>query len=92
MNLLLVGAGGHAKAIREALAAAGDTVTAYVDPKPAEWLEVQHFVDDAAADAYDEKAGMVVGIGGIDPAGLHRRLAVLDRYLDAGREIGRAHV
>ncbi len=85
MNLLLVGAGGHAKAVCEAIAAAGDTVTAYADPNSAEWLDARQIADDATADAFDGQAGIVVGIGGIDPAGLRRRLAVLDRYLDAGR-------
>ncbi len=85
MNFLLIGAGGHTKAVREAVAAAGDIVTAYVDPRPAAWLEVHHIADDATAYAYDETAGIVIGIGGVDPAALRRRLAVLDRYLGAGR-------
>lgn len=91
MNLLLVGAGGHAKAVCEAIAAAGDRVTAYADPNPAAWLDAQHIADDAAVDDYDENAGMVIGIGGIDPSGLRRRLAVLDRYLGAGRAAPPVH-
>jgi sugar O-acyltransferase (sialic acid O-acetyltransferase NeuD family) len=85
MNLLLVGAGGHAKAVCEAIAAAGDSVVAYADPNPAPWMEAAHIVDDAGADAFDAAAGMVVGIGGIDPDGLRRRLGVLERFLETGR-------
>ena len=85
MNVLLIGAGGHAKAVCEAIAAGGDSVTAYADPNAAAWLDVRHIPDDAAADSYDDEAAIAIGIGGIEPAGLRCRLGVLDRYLDTGR-------
>ena len=85
MNVLLIGAGGYAKAVCEAIVAAGDSVTAYADPNAAAWLAVPHIADDATADSYDVTAGIAIGLGGIDPAGLRRRLGVLDRYLDTGR-------
>lgn len=40
MNVLLIGAGGYAKAVCEAIVAAGDSVTAYADPNAAAWLAV----------------------------------------------------
>ena len=85
MNVLLVGAGGHAKAVREAVVAAGDEVSAYADPRPAGWLAAHHYPDDQAADQEDPDTAVVIGIGGVTPENLRARLRVLDRYLEKGR-------
>ena len=81
---ILIGAGGHAKALVETLRASGQSVSAYVDPKPAAWLQSRHFSDDADVEPSD--GNIALGIGGVDPAGLHRRLGLLDRYLQRGFE------
>lgn len=85
MNVLLVGAGGHAKAVHEAVVAAGDTVSAYADPRPAGWLAAHHYPDDPAADREAPDTAVVIGIGGVTPRDLRARLRVLDRYLEKGR-------
>ena len=86
MNLVLIGAGGHAKAVCEAIAAAGDTVAAYADPRPAEWLRAAHYADDADADGLDADVAVAIGMGGVTAAALGKRLRVLDRFIEAGRQ------
>lgn len=79
MNVVLVGAGGHAKAVCEAIRANDGTIAAYVSPSAADWLDARHIADDAAAQP--EWGNAVLGIGGVEPVALTRRLALLDRYL-----------
>ena len=85
MNVLLVGAGGHAKAVYEAVVAAGDSVTAYADVRPAGWLATHRCLDDQAADREEPDTAVVIGIGGVTPEGLRARLVVLDRHVQRGR-------
>ena len=85
MNVLLVGAGGHAKAVYEAVVAAGDSVTAYADERPAGWLATHRCLDDRAADREEPDTAVVLGIGGVTPESLRARLVVLDRYVRKGR-------
>lgn len=85
VNVLLVGAGGHAKAVYEAVVATGDSVTAYADVRPAGWLAARHWVDDQAADREEPNTLVVIGIGGATPESLRSRLAVLERYVQKGR-------
>ena len=49
MKLLLAGAGGHAKAICEALRASALSLAGYVDPTPADWLDEPRFASDQEA-------------------------------------------
>jgi sugar O-acyltransferase (sialic acid O-acetyltransferase NeuD family) len=81
--MLLVGAGGHAKAVVECLAAADSAPTAYVDPQTRAWLRAKHYADDdevgAGANRY-----FVLGLGGITPQALRRRLELFDRYVARG--------
>lgn len=85
MNFVLIGAGGHAKAICDAIAASGDAVSAYADPRAATWLDVDHYEDDAETDRLDADLAVAIGIGGVTTDALGARLAVLDRFIDAGR-------
>jgi len=83
--VLLVGAGGHAKTLRDSLEAGGYRIQAYVDPLPCTWLgEARHFTsDDIAIEALQSVANhmhVVLGLGGIDTAAIQRRLAVATRY------------
>jgi sugar O-acyltransferase (sialic acid O-acetyltransferase NeuD family) len=82
MNVVLAGAGGHAKGVVEALELSGRTVAIYIDPKPADWLEAEHRIADDMVAPGD--GALVVGLGGVSPDGLRRRLALLDRYLRRG--------
>ena len=85
MNFVLIGAGGHAKAICDAIATSGDAVAAYADPRPAAWLDVNHLDDDSEVRDLDSDTAVVIGIGGVTSDELGARLRVLDRLIDAGR-------
>lgn len=82
MACLLIGAGGHAKAVAEAAVATLGGITAYVDPHPADWLTAVHI----GADSEIMASGMpvVIGVGGVTAVQLARRLALLDTYLGRG--------
>jgi sugar O-acyltransferase (sialic acid O-acetyltransferase NeuD family) len=79
VSLLLVGAGGHARAVAEVLAAGNSPVDAYVDPRPSNWLKARHLRSDAEAEALDAQ-GYVIGIGGMTPEQLSNRLALFRTY------------
>ena len=82
---LLIGAGGHAKALVEGLIASGHRVAAYVDSRPADWLtEVERFACDAEAMTFDGRVAM--GLGGQTPDQLATRLELLERYMANGAE------
>lgn len=89
-DLLLVGAGGHAVGVVEAAAHCGWTVVGYVDRTTAPWLEhdgkpVRYPQDEIALrDLASRDLAVAMGLGGIEPAHLDRRLALFDRYRDAG--------
>ena len=85
MKFVLVGAGGRSKVLVESIYASGGRIAAYVDREPADWLEAPQFTDD---DPKKAPAGsIVIGIGAVNPKSLRRRLALLDSYLAAGRDL-----
>jgi sugar O-acyltransferase (sialic acid O-acetyltransferase NeuD family) len=83
MSMLLVGAGGHAKAVVEALAAAKCPVDTYVDPRPSNWLQVRHLGSDTEAEALLAD-NFVLGVGGISPQDLVRRHGLYRVYRERG--------
>lgn len=89
-DIILVGAGGHAAGVAEAATLAGWRITAYVDRHRADWLDrlgsPQWFKsdEDALAAFKAGNASVVIGVGGIDPAGLAVRIGLLERYQSAG--------
>lgn len=84
MGLVLVGAGGHAKALVEALAAQGLAVGAYVDGTECAWLPgVRRYASDDASEDHPAD-GFVLGIGAVNPDGLARRLELYSRYAARG--------
>lgn len=83
MSLLLVGAGGHARAIAEILVAEKDPVESYVDPRPCEWLKARHLRTDDETEALP-KQGFVLGVGGTTPDQLSKRLVLFRRYREKG--------
>lgn len=84
MKLLLAGAGGHGRVVCDTLRAAGFDVAAYADPQPSAWLDAPHCDDEAAA-ALPAEIGVALGLGGVSPTRLRARLALLTRFLAAGR-------
>lgn len=81
--VLLVGAGGHAKAIVEALG--GDMIAAYVDGETVPWLKAEHIGGDDLALRSPQPPEFVMGFGGVSPKALRHRLSLFERYLAAGR-------
>lgn len=82
MACILIGAGGHAKAVAEAAAASIGEIVAYVDPRASDWLGAARLAADT-----DVKANgipIVIGMGGITAAQLQARLALLESYLGRG--------
>jgi sugar O-acyltransferase (sialic acid O-acetyltransferase NeuD family) len=79
---LLIGAGGHAKAVVEAGRASFGDPTAYVDPNPADWLAVAQIRSDL--DVKESNLPVIIGVGGVCTAELVKRLELLDEYLARG--------
>lgn len=79
MKLLLVGAGGHARTIAATAADNGHILIAYVARTESSWLVLPRYTDDDDAAAL-ECDGFVLGLGGVDPGRLQRRLALFRRY------------
>lgn len=92
MRVLLIGAGGHAKAVVEAIRGRGGSVEAYVDPRPAAWLEARRIEADDAVEPGPTRppkrgggqVAVVIGLGGVTAQALVTRLALFDSYLARG--------
>jgi sugar O-acyltransferase (sialic acid O-acetyltransferase NeuD family) len=82
MMVLLIGAGGHAKAIVEALVARGHEIVAYVDEREAPWLDVPRLSSEIEWRRPD--TAIVLGFGALAPKQLRRRLGVLDAMIERG--------
>jgi len=83
--LMLLGAGGHAKAIAELLAAQGRPVTHYHALAPCDWLGDCTFIEnESEALAWIPGQDFVLGLGGVAPEHLRKRLSLLHRFRDAG--------
>jgi sugar O-acyltransferase (sialic acid O-acetyltransferase NeuD family) len=84
---LLVGSGGHAAGVREILLNAENTIAASVDPIEPPNACGMHFLSDDDAIKYFEcrhRPVLGVGIGGVRPDSLEKRLSILQKYLSAG--------
>ena len=78
MNLLLIGAGGHARPVEEAARDNGHAVTACAAKERPDWLDAPVFGDD---DLLPETiSGFAMGLGGTNPESLRRRLDLFRRY------------
>lgn len=84
VKVVLIGAGGHAKAIVEAIRGAGGAIVAYVDPREAAWLSAKQIAEQGLSSAMEAGAKLVMGIGGVEPGGLAKRLALVDTYRSTG--------
>lgn len=81
--MLLIGAGGHARAVVEILNVTNRKVSAYVDPVCADWIACRQITSDETAIS-EGPAAAVLGIGGTGPQALQRRLDIMRRYADHG--------
>lgn len=78
MKLLLVGAGGHARSVAEAAADNGHEIVACAAKERPDWLEALMIADDDPLPG--SISGFVMGLGGVDPAGLLRRLELFRHF------------
>lgn len=81
---MLVGAGGHAKAIAETIFDNGGVLDRYVDPKAASWLTATHIECDNEVSEDQDDIRLAIGLGGVTPEGLVRRLEIFDQYRKHG--------
>jgi len=82
MRMVLVGAGGHARALVETIRSRGDEIAVYVDARGADWLGAPRKASDDEVRPQD--GDIVVGIGGMAPDELVRRLALFADYRRRG--------
>jgi sugar O-acyltransferase (sialic acid O-acetyltransferase NeuD family) len=82
INFILLGAGGHAKALADAITVNGGSIKAYVDPKTSDWLDARHETKEENVEPSD--GSVVIGLGGLSPIKLQARLSMLDRFLERG--------
>ena len=85
-EVILVGAGGHARGVVAVLQSTGHGVSAYVDPHPAPWLSATHYADEDALLAAGATGAFALGIGGVTPDALEMRLGLFERLRSAGLE------
>lgn len=89
IGTIVVGAGGHAKVVAEALAAAGSPVRGFVDPSVPVGTTILHGAvlgDDAWLDAVPAHERIVaVGVGATSSVALRRR--IIDSLLAAGATV-----
>ncbi len=83
MDLVLIGAGGHAKALVAAALDSGHAIVAYADPQDSQWLDRPRVTDDPESWPRGVRTA-VLGLGGASPPVLERRLALMSRLLDQG--------
>ena len=85
MKFVLIGAGGHSRALVESINVNGGSVIAYIDDQPADWLDAPQFTEDESEKA--PAGSIVIGFGSVNPKALRQRLELLDRYLEEGRDL-----
>ncbi|MBT5109577.1 MAG: hypothetical protein HOM25_12915 [Rhodospirillaceae bacterium] len=79
-SIILVGAGGHACGVVDAITGSGGHVAVCVDPKPNDWLETRRVSNDD--DVTPDEGAVALGVGGVTPEALKTRLALLQSFLD----------
>ncbi len=80
MKWVLIGAGGHAKAIVKSMLGTGQELSAYVDSVECLWLPTTlRYEDDSSVDV--DNTSVVMGIGGQTPQELRHRYNLLNNYL-----------
>ncbi|MEM8970675.1 MAG: hypothetical protein AAGD43_01245 [Pseudomonadota bacterium] len=82
-NTILIGAGGHAKVICEILEQTKYRLIGYAALDECDWLDLKRYDDNTPiADATVE--AFVMGIGGVNPYELSRRLGVYHQWQERG--------
>lgn len=81
-HVILIGAGGHAAAIVEAVEQIGGKIELIVDPKPVNWLEAPRF--ESIGGVKPQQGTVALGIGGAATDALEHRLGLLIEMLELG--------
>ncbi len=68
----------------EAIRGTGGAIVAYVDPREASWLSAKRIGEQGLTAAMEAGAKLVMGIGGVEPGGLAKRLDLVDSYRSKG--------
>lgn len=76
LKLCLIGAGGHAKSVADAVKGSGHHIVAYCDRSSADWLDAIWIRDDADIAALPDDVALVLGIGGVTPMDLRQRSSI----------------
>jgi sugar O-acyltransferase (sialic acid O-acetyltransferase NeuD family) len=84
MNIVLIGAGGHARNVFEMIIALGHSLIGYVDVRQNGWFSVPRYESEAEMDALGVDFGVALGIGGVTVNELRKRVSLLMRYRDRG--------
>jgi UDP-perosamine 4-acetyltransferase len=82
--LILIGAGGHAKVVVDALASQGRTLAGFVDTNPAPWLGAIPHLSEQELEGQLAHVELVMGFVGLQVASLDRRLQVQRSYTARG--------
>jgi hypothetical protein len=85
MDVILIGADGHAQVVVDLLAAQGDRIVAYIDPKMSRWLKAKRYDSENDVPSHDVRA--VMGFAGATPEQLAERLAVFDGLVAKGFDL-----
>ncbi len=81
-DIVIVGAGGHAKIIVELL---GEKVRAYSDEVEVDWLNAKYLGNDDVAVKTFVPNNFIMGLGGSSWEELERRMVIFRRYIKSGR-------
>jgi len=82
--LILIGAGGHAKVVLDALASHGKTITHYVDTNTPDWLSAKAMSEEELQALLPQSPECIMGFVGLSVDALSRRLAMLRAYQAQG--------
>jgi len=85
-RILLIGAGGHARSVWAALRSRDISIEGYTDRQAVPWLDAPWLGDDAALDALGPRS-LCLGLGGVRPEALRRRLTLVDTLHAAGHAL-----
>lgn len=88
-KIILLGGGGHAKVVGDALVASGYNIVGYVDPKASPWLDkakVAHVDEKDFLAMLAQKPPCVAAFLGLDCAALERRFGIISEALKNGAQ------
>jgi sugar O-acyltransferase (sialic acid O-acetyltransferase NeuD family) len=86
-SLILIGAGGHAKSIWDAIHSQGLTLTAYVDPESKPWLDslgIHRIEESSLAEQLQDAPQLIMGFLGLDTNSLAKRQRKMEDYRSRG--------